>query len=49
MIGAYREYKNGFLPVPGGWLDQTMIFGDAMQTIDSAMSKIDEKESDGNR
>lgn len=44
MLAAYREYKNGFLPNPGGWLDQPMKFIQSMQIVDSVISKLEEAE-----
>lgn len=47
MLTAYREYRNGFLPNDGGWLDQPMKFGSAMEIIEAAHAKVSEKK-DGN-
>ena len=45
ILGAYREYKSGFLPNPGGWLDQPMKFTGAMAVIDTAIARMEEQEA----
>lgn len=43
MLSAYREYRNGYLPNVGGWLDQPMRFIDAMEIIEAAVAKVSEQ------
>jgi hypothetical protein len=38
---VYYEYKNGFLPNDGGWLNQPMKFTQMMICIDKIMSKLE--------
>jgi len=39
-IEAYYQYKNGYLPNSGGWLDQPIKFLEAMKIIEEAVEKI---------
>ena len=41
MMFFYRHYKNGFLPVAGGFLDQTRRFLDAMVTIEGEINNVE--------
>lgn len=43
MLSAYREYRNGYLPNDGGWLDQPMRFIDSMEIIEAAVAKVTEQ------
>jgi len=43
MMAAFGQYRNGFLPNEGGWLDQPMKFGAAMEIIEAASAKVSEK------
>lgn len=38
---AYKFFKNGILPMQGGWLDQAKPFLDAMKLIDSELQKVE--------
>jgi len=40
-LEAYRFYKNGVLPMQGGWTDQAQTFVEAMGIIDKEIAKID--------
>jgi hypothetical protein len=40
---AYLEYKNGFLPNDGGWLNQPMKFSQVMIVMDKIMGKLEKK------
>lgn len=42
-LEAYRFYKNGILPIDGGWLDQSQCFVDAMGIIDIEVAKVENK------
>ena len=37
---AYRNYKAGYLPVRGGWLDQSQWFISAMGVIEGTVNEI---------
>ncbi|MBI5427543.1 MAG: hypothetical protein HZA02_04600 [Nitrospinae bacterium] len=43
MFRLYRHYKNGFLPVSGGILDQTNPFLQAMEIVESAVAEYEER------
>ncbi len=45
MSNMYPHYKNGFLPGPGGILDQTPQFLRAMEIIDDEVGKHQEKKN----
>lgn len=40
-ITAYNFYKNGVMPRPGGWMDQSAKFIDAVQVIDGEVNAIE--------
>jgi len=40
---AYNFYKNGFLPNPGGWLNQTAKFIEVISLIDREVSALTSK------
>ena len=42
-IRAYIFFQNGYLPNSGGWLDQSVKFIDAMEVIETEISKIREE------
>jgi len=46
LIQLFAEHKNGILPNSGGWLDQPMKYGMAMNVIESLMEKV-EKDNHG--
>ncbi len=39
-LEAYKFYKNGVLPIAGGWLNQTQSFTEAVMLIDAEIIKI---------
>lgn len=39
-LEAYKFYKNGILPMPGGWLNQTNTLIDAIKIIDREIENI---------
>ena len=45
-LEAYRQYKNGFLPYGGGWLNQPLKFLEAMKVIEDAVEKISSEKKD---
>jgi hypothetical protein len=47
LIEAYAQYKNGFLPNAGGWLDQPMRFIQAMGIISEAVAQVTKKDDHG--
>ena len=40
-LEAYRFYKNGVLPLPGGWLNQAQTFITAMKLIETEIHNIE--------
>jgi hypothetical protein len=42
---AYLEYKNGFLPNDGGWLNQPMKFAQMINTIDKAIARMEKDDN----
>ena len=44
ILAMYDHYKNGFLPISGGLLEQSNVFLQAMSFIPFALSKIKELE-----
>jgi len=42
-LNAYIFFEKGFLPNPGGWLDQPLKFIQAMRVIASEVIKIKEE------
>jgi len=44
-IEAYHAYRSGFLPNPGGWLDQPIKFLEAMRVIEGAMERFGDEKS----
>lgn len=38
-VEAYNQYKNGFLPNPGGWLDQPAKMLEAINLIEQYKEK----------
>jgi hypothetical protein len=46
-LQAYAQFKAGFLPESGGWLDQPIKFLDVMSLIDRLMNRF-EQEKDKN-
>lgn len=38
---AYKFYKNGVLPMAGGWLDQAQSFIEAVRVIETEVGKIE--------
>ena len=43
MIAAYGHYKDGILPVSGGWLDQSAVFVRAVGVIRNAVAEHEDK------
>lgn len=43
MLAAYREYRNGYLPNTGGWLDQPMRFIEGMEIVEAAVARVTEQ------
>jgi len=39
-LEAYHQYKNGFLPYEGGWINQPLKFLEAIKTIENLVEKI---------
>ena len=46
MMAMHTYYKNGYLPVAGGMLDQTEIFVRAMEVIESAINENEKAEAE---
>lgn len=46
---AYREYRAGFLPNTGGWLDQTVRFSTIIALIDKLVIKYEEEKNGDSR
>lgn len=44
-INAYNYEVKGFLPNAGGWLDQPTKYTLAMQVIETALMKLEEKKN----
>ena len=44
VIRAYRDYKNGILPDPGGMYDQSSIFVDMIQVVDAELAALQAEE-----
>ncbi len=42
-LNAYIFFKQGFLPNPGGWLDQPLKFIQAMRVIEAEVMKLKEE------
>lgn len=42
-LEAYKFYKNGLLPMPGGWLDQAQTFIEAIRIIETEAGKIEKQ------
>ena len=42
-IRAYKFFSKGYLPNPGGWLEQPVKFITAMEIIERELDKIDEE------
>ena len=42
-VRAYIFFQNGYLPNSGGWLDQSVKFIDAVEIIETEISKIREE------
>lgn len=42
-LEAYKFYKNGVLPMPGGWLNQAQTFIQAIGIIETEIGKIEGK------
>jgi hypothetical protein len=47
-IKAYNLYKNGFLPVEGGWLKQTNKFIEVMSFIETTLMEQEKQEAQKN-
>lgn len=45
-LQAFKEYQAGFLPNPGGWLDQPMKFTTAMSIVERIVSEQGEKNAE---
>ena len=43
MLDLYRHYKNGYLPVAGGIMDQPAVFMESMSIIDAAVIRAESK------
>ncbi len=43
ILDAYFEYKNGFLPNAGGWLDQPMKFSQFMIMVDNQIGELEKQ------
>jgi hypothetical protein len=43
-LNAYMFFAKGFLPNPGGWLDQPLKFIQAMRIIEQEMIKLRDEE-----
>lgn len=41
MLDLYRHYKNGYLPLAGGIMNQPAAFMDAMAVIDAAAARAE--------
>ena len=39
-LEAYHQYKNGFLPYEGGWLNQPLKFLEATKAIENLVEKM---------
>ena len=44
FLRAYTFFKKGYLPNPGGWLEQSIQFLKAMEIIDREIIKIQDKQ-----
>lgn len=42
VMDVYAAYKNGVLPDPGGWYQQTALFGRVIRVVESEVSFIRE-------
>jgi len=42
-LNAYIFFEKGYLPNPGGWLDQPLKFIQAMRTIEAEVMKLKEE------
>ena len=40
---AYRFYKNGILPMSGGWLDQAQTFIEVIGIIEAEIGKVEKE------
>jgi hypothetical protein len=43
LIRAFVYYKAGYLPNPGGWMDQPVKLVDTFEIIDSEVRKIQQE------
>lgn len=43
VIGAYAHYEKGFLPEPGGWLDQAWTYCESMKFLSQRINHHQEK------
>jgi hypothetical protein len=41
LLDSYRAWKDGHLPAPGAWLDQSAVWARWMRIIESEASKIE--------
>ena len=48
-IEAYKFYKNGILPMPGGWLNQSRVFVEAVDLIEKEINAIEKKNRKANQ
>lgn len=42
LLEAYAQYKNGYLPNAGGWIDQPMKFIEALKVIERYITRLQE-------
>lgn len=41
LLDSYRAWKDGHLPAPGAWLDQSAVWARWMRIIENEASKIE--------
>lgn len=46
-LQAFKEYRAGYLPNEGGWLDQPMKFSSIVSMIEAIVSRLEDRRQDG--
>lgn len=43
LLDSYRAFKDGHLPAPGAWLDQSATWARWMRIVDGEVAKLEEE------
>jgi len=46
-LQAFKEYRAGYLPNPGGWLDQPMKFSALVGMVEGITIRLERMKEDG--